>query len=99
MKKEIEKLINSEDAFLNINPFCTLHRWTKSAIGEQTDSLTATFHVLSSADRVVNIENRDWVGIVEAIGDAQEEFFSEIAKKLNSDLGAGYIYGNAVREA
>ena len=93
MKKEIENLIRSEDALLRLSPFCALHRWTKDGIGNPVDHLTADFRILSSHDASIEIQSRDWNGILAEVQEAQARVFAEAAKTLNREIANGYIRG------
>lgn len=93
MKKEIENLVRSEDALLRLSPFCALHRRKKDGIGTPVDHLTADFRILSSHDASVEIQSRDWNGILVEVQEAQTQVFAEAAKTLNREISNGYIRG------
>ena len=82
MKKEIEQLLNSENARLQINKFCVLSRTQKD--GQPFyDRLTAYFSVTHFCDHVVEIKSRDWEGVVEELAKAQEDCFISVGKQYS----------------
>lgn len=93
MKKEIENLLNSENAYLDLNKFCCLHRWQKNAFGEPVDCLKVEFSITSTFDYREEITARDWRGIVEQVRDAHTRAFAKASEVLSTELKAGYIRG------
>lgn len=91
MKKKINHLIESEDASLKINNFCTLHRWTKDMAANDVDRLVATFSITHYASHSYEIESRDWRGIVAEVQEAQTKAFAAAAEEFNKQLANGYI--------
>ena len=91
MKKELNALINSEDATLKINAFCYLHRWTKNALGENIDCLTVTFDLNYVSSHTYYLAARDWQGIVAEVQEAQTKAFADAAATFNTQLKNGYI--------
>lgn len=92
MKNAITNLINStEPATLKINQFCTLHRWTKDAIGTEVDCLEARFSITHSTSHIYKIEARDWRGVVAELQEAQTKAFMDAAATYNKQLANGYI--------
>lgn len=91
MKKEINELLKSERAYLNINEYCSLKRWTKDAYNEVVDCLEVEFSITSKFDYIAKIESRDWQGIVAEIQEHQAKAFASAAEKYNSELKAGYL--------
>ena len=59
MKKEIIKLLNSEQAYLKINKYITLKRWTKNAFDDEVDCLQAISSIEHCADGHKYIQSRD----------------------------------------
>ncbi len=97
MKKEIIELLNSTDATLKINPYCTLHRWTK-ALGLDVDNLEACFDLLPAyVVTHYEITARDWRGIVAEVQEIQAQAFADLAKRLNSDLANGLGVSHEVK--
>lgn len=92
MKKEIEKLLKSEDAYLKLNKFCTLHRWTQNAFGERVDCLEAQFSVLSEFDYIEMVKSRIWREIVDEVCELQQKVFKVVGETLSKELKNGYIY-------
>ena len=90
MKKEIEALLASENAYLKLNRYCTLHRWTKSGCID-VDKLEVNFSILSVCGQAAAINSRDWRGIVEEVQAAQTAAFAAVAEELNGHLRNGYI--------
>lgn len=97
MKKEITTLLAANDGKLQLNSFCTLGRYTKNALGMDVDELVAYFSIISSCDRMVHIQSRDWQGIIQEVQAAQTEVFASAAEKLNSELANGYIRGSGLK--
>lgn len=93
MKKEIENLLNSENAYLDLNKFCCLHRWQKNAFGEPVDCLKVEFSITSAFDYREEITARDWRGIVEQVREAHTRAFAKASEVLSTELKAGYIRG------
>lgn len=93
MKKEIENLLNSENAYLDLNKLCCLHRWQKNAFGEPVDCLKVEFSITSTFDYREEITARDWRGIVEQVRDAHTRAFAKASEVLSTELKAGYIRG------
>lgn len=93
MKKEIENLLNSENAYLDLNKFCCLHRWQKNAFGEPVDCLKVEFSITSTFDYREEITARDWRGIVEQVREAHTRAFAKASEVLSTELKAGYIRG------
>ena len=92
MKNEIEKLLKSEDAYLKLNKFCTLHRWTQNAFGEKVDCLEAHFSVLRKLDYIEIVKSRTWREIVDEVCELQEKVFKTIADKINNNLKNGVLF-------
>ena len=93
MKKEIENLLNSENAYLDLNKFCCLHRWQKNAFGEPVDCLKVEFSITSAFDYREEITARDWREIVEQVREAHTRAFAKASEVLSTELKAGYIRG------
>lgn len=93
MKKEIENLLKSENAYLDLNKFCCLHRWQKNAFGEPVDCLKVEFSITSTFDYREEITARDWRGIVEQVREAHTRAFAKASEVLSTELKAGYIRG------
>lgn len=91
MKKEINNLLASTNETLKINQFCTLHRWTKDALGQEVDRLCVDFSLTHAFSHRYEIQSRDWRGIMAAIQDAQTKAFAAAAEEFNSQLANGYI--------
>ena len=91
MKNEIIELLNSEEGTLKINKFCTLHRWTKSALNEDVDRLQAIFSITRYSSHTVDIDSRTWRAIVDDVASAQSKAFADSAEELNKQLLNGYI--------
>lgn len=91
MKEKIINLLNSENATLRINQYCTLHRWKKDVFGDSVDALEVVFHITNSFHSIAKIESRNWRKIVEEVADAQERAFVLAAEEYNKQLRNGYI--------
>lgn len=90
MKKEIMQLIESEDATLQINKYCRLHRWTKS-VSQEVDRLEVVFSITNMFSHTYEIKARDWRGIVAEVQEAQTKAFADAADAYNKQLGNGYL--------
>ena len=93
MKKEIENLLNSENSYLKLSNFCTLHRWQKNAFGEPVDCLKVEFSITTTYDYSEYITARDWRGVVEQVRAAHTRAFTKASEILSTELKAGYIRG------
>lgn len=93
MKKEIINLVNSEEGTFRINNIATLRRWTKSALNENVDKLAIEFDRINNVyfGNSVEIESRDFAGIIEECEEATTAFLCAVALKLNNNLRNGYI--------
>lgn len=91
MKKEIITLVNSKEGTLKINNYCTLQRWTKTALNEDVDKLEAIFSITHYMSHTVEIQSRNWKSIVDEVVAAQTKAFAESADELNKQLLNGYV--------
>lgn len=92
MKKEIIALLDSTNASLKINEFCTLRRWTKVPGREApVDRLQAVFSLTHASSHSFEIKSREWRGIVAEIQEAQTQAFAAAAEEFNRQLANGYI--------
>lgn len=95
MKKEIMNLIASPEGEYRINPVCKLRRWTSIPGNDKLDKLTLDFDRIADMGRfvsIVEIESRDYDGIIAEITAAITAHFTEIAEWLNKCLVNGYQY-------
>ena len=93
MKKELLKILDSEDATFRLNNISYLHRWTKDALGKDVDRLELEFDHINGAcfslyDR--NIKSRDYDGIIRESQEITQAFFTKVSHRLCSNLRAGY---------
>lgn len=98
MKKEIKKLLESEVAYLKINKYITLKRWTKNAFDDDVDCLTAVSSIEHYSDGIKYIQSRDWQGIIEEVNAFQKEQFNYVAERYCSQLSNGYLLDKEVRQ-
>lgn len=91
MKKEIIALVNSKEGRLKINNYCTLERWTKSALNEDVDRLRVVFSITHVQSHTFEIQSREWRDIVDEVVAAQTKAFAEAASEYNKQLTHGYI--------
>lgn len=91
MKKAFIDLLNGEDSTLRINKFCTIHRWTKDALGNPVDKLEVTFSITSAFSHSYVIDSREWRSVVSEIQRFQTKAFADAAETLNRHLANGYI--------
>lgn len=93
MKKEIINLVNSEEGTFRINNIAFLRRWTKSALNENVDKLTIEFDCINNVrfGLSVEIESRDFAGIIAECEAATTSFLTAVALELNKNLRNGYI--------
>lgn len=96
MKKEIENLLESENAYLDLNKYCSLHRWQKNAFGEPVDCLKVDFSITTTYDYSEYITARDWRGVVEQVREAHTRAFANASEVLSTELKAGYIRGRRI---
>lgn len=92
MKNKINELLSKKDGFLSINKICNLHRWQKDGLGQNVDKLSIEFSLISSFDKIIEIDERNYKEIIKRIEKEQSFFLDEIKNKLNVDLRNGYIY-------
>ena len=93
MKKEIAELLNSSNATLKINTYCTLHRWTHSPAEGTVDKLEVTFSLNSAFSHSYDIGARDLKGIVAEIQEAQTKAFADAAEMYNRAIAGGTLLG------
>lgn len=92
MKKDIIALLESESGTFRLNNFCYLKRYTKNGLNEKVDVLQLWFDSINDVNFVswVDIQARDYDGIIAECDININRFFSECAAKLTRDLKAGY---------
>ena len=91
MEKEIERLINSNNAMLNINRYCRLERWTKDAAGNDVDKLAVIFSITRVNDFTKEIAARNWKDIVNEVNDLTITAFGKAAVSYINQLNSGYL--------
>ena len=66
LKKDIMNLVKSDEGSAKVNNITTLRRWTKNALGEDIDRMTATFEYVAGVKGgfVFDIASRDYNGII-----------------------------------
>ena len=95
MKKEIMNLVASKEGEFRINSVCKLHRWTSIPGNNNLDKLALNFDRIADMGRFVHnveIESRDYDGIIDEITQAIDAHFAEIAEWLKKCLVNGYQY-------
>lgn len=93
MKKEIMNLVKSDDGMFSLNNMSYLKRWTRDALGNKVDRLEIRFCVINNMyfnNCVYEIEARDYDGIIEECAKATEAYFTEVQRKLISNMRNGY---------
>ena len=93
MKKELLKILDSEDATFRLNNISYLHRWTKDALGNDVDRLELEFdHINGTCFSLYdgNIKRRDYDWIIRESQEITQAFFTEVSHRLCSNLRAGY---------
>lgn len=98
MKKEIERLINSDNAMININRYCRLERWTRDAVGNEVDKLAVIFSITHVNDFTAEITARDWKGVVAEIRSSIAAAFSKAASEYAKQLDNGYLPNAGIHE-
>lgn len=91
MKKEIARLLQSEEGTLKVNKFCRLVRHTKNAFNEDVDVLKIEFSIHHCMDFSKSIKSRDLAGIVEEIAISTQEAFDIAKEQYIKELQNGYI--------
>ena len=98
MKKEIMKLVKSEEGQFRLNNISWLYRWTTSALNEKVDCLTIEFdninHVCFGSH--VYIESRDYDGIIAECQKATTSFLTAVALELNKNMKNGYRHRGVI---
>ena len=92
MKKEIMKLVKSEEGTFRLNNISRLYRWTTSALNEKVDCLTIEFDNINNVNFGLseNIESRDYDGIIAECQKATTSFLTAVALELNKNMENGY---------
>ena len=95
MKKEIIKLVKSDDGIFKLNNICCLRRWTKSALNEDVDKLALVFLNINNVNYggIYYITARDYDGIIKECETAINQFLKNVSDRLIVDLEAGYRRG------
>lgn len=92
MKKEIEKLLSSENDSLRLNEYCILKRWKKDALNQKVDRLVIEFNnYYGKYNKIVEIESRNYSEIIKLIENEIKKFFLELGNNLSKDFKNGYI--------
>lgn len=92
-KTDIMDLIAADNGKLEVNPLCYLHRWTASAIGTKVDKLAVEFNSINGMGRFcgsVEIQARDYSGIVAEVETAIREKLNEVSDYLCNAFKNGY---------
>lgn len=87
--KDYLNLINSDNGFLIINNFCTLHRWTNS-FGEKVDKLTIIISINNHAEYTSEILTRDVKSIKEEVKQHLKIAFEKALEKLCNNIDNNY---------
>ena len=94
LKKAITDLINAEQGSVRLNSVAVLERRTKNALNEDVDVLAIRFDALNGlyvkTRTTVDIQARDYDGVIDECCTATQTFLSEAAGQIASDLKAGY---------
>ena len=93
-KSEIMQLVKSDSGTLEVNPLCTLRRWTVDPLGNRkVDWLELDFVAINKMGRFsgsVTISARDYSGIVAEIETAIKYRLERVAAYLCDSLRNGY---------
>ena len=86
------KLVKSAEGTFRLNNISRLYRWTTSALNEKVDCLTIEFDTINDVNfgLTVNIESRDYDGIIAECQKATSNFLTTVALELNKNLENGY---------
>ena len=92
MKKEIMNALKAKEATVKINEICTLHRWTKDALGDEVDRLTVSFPYIVGikGGKEYDIVARDYNGIIYEISECMGDYLTACAEEAAKNLRAGY---------
>lgn len=93
MKKEILKLLKSEQGTLKVNEICYLRRWTKDGLGQEVDGLNLEFYTINNVSHSIyptTIVSRDWNKIVEEVEQLNKLFLEELQRTLCKNIRVGY---------
>ena len=91
MKKELQRLLNSSSATLQINQYFKLKRFTEDILSNDIDVLQLESNLLSSCSNITEIKSRDFEGIIQEIKQAMQNDFDNARDKLLSDFENGYF--------
>lgn len=100
MKKEIDRLLNTENATLRINDFCTLVKETVTINRQKTQ--TVYVRCENPRDRRFPctkrvVERPTYDKIKAAVAVALNDFIGQMRVKLLNDIKAGYNNGEKVK--
>ncbi|MBO7713961.1 MAG: hypothetical protein J6S85_10355 [Methanobrevibacter sp.] len=93
MKKEIMKLVKSEEGTFRLNNISTLRRWSKDGLGNPVDKLVLDFESINHVCFGIcdtEIHARDYDGIIAECQEITTRFLDEVARSLKNDMRAGY---------
>lgn len=92
IKKDIVNALNEETAFVKLNEIAALHRWRKSALGEDVDRLEVSFKYISGVKGGWSfpIESRDYDGILDEVERYTREYMEMCAEAMAKNLRNGY---------
>lgn len=95
MKKEIEKLLASENGRLEINSMFELHRWQKDALGNKVNELTLELRNINNVNYnivcIVHIAGRTYTRIMKEIESNMRILIEELEERLISNVRTGYL--------
>lgn len=93
MKKNIIKLLQSDNGVYRLNNISYLVRWTNDGLGNEVDYLTINFENINGVNYGFSfyiIKARDYDGIIAECEKATNKYLTEVAKRITKDLKAGY---------
>lgn len=93
MKKEILKLMQSNEGTFKINNICYLRRWTKDGLGNDVDKLKLEFNTINDVRFSIyptDIKSRNYEDIIQEVDILIKQFTKELQEELCKNLKAGY---------
>ena len=91
MKKELQRLLNSSSATLQINQYFKLKRFTEDILSNDIDVLQLESNLLNSCSSITEIKSRKFEDIIQEIKQAMQNDFDNARDKLLSDFANGYF--------
>lgn len=92
MKREIEKLLKSENDTLELNSMFELRRWQKDALGNKVDNMELELKRINGVEfsKSVPIINREYMPIIQELNLKMRYILDNLEEEIVRDLICGY---------